>query len=1528
MEDKGERLHQLLSGMESAGVLSPELAAEILRCAEDLLSTSGSQSRKELWQSYLDLTGSSRFLQALPDRSHRYRWADTTFKAIELCPYTLHSLLNSRVRSHPDRPLFRDLESGSDSCWTYADIARRLRILAGLFCRMEADPRVAIFSENSVDTACCDLACLVHEILDTPLNVHLDAPTLSWIFDRLGINLVVTDCDDRARRLVEVLSHTLHPFRILQTGAANPKGFHLENGIEFLDEAAARIELNGLDRLLASRRSGKISQIATVMFTSGSTGIPKGISFTQFHLVAKRFARAAALPAVGNEEVLLSYLPLYHTFGRYLEMLGMLYWGGTYVFAGNASLETLLACMSEVRPTGIISIPLRLAQIRDHCIENMESNLHRSSREAAFRSTVGDRLRWGLSAAGHLDARVFRFFQGMGVDLCSGFGMTEGTGGITMTPPGEYVDDTVGIPLPGVHSRFSRSGELQVSGPYIARYLDEQGYDLPEQYPSEEYWLSTGDLFQESENGYLQIVDRIKDIYKNNRGQTIAPRSIEKKFDGVPGIKRVFLAGDGRDTNVLLIVPEDADPIREMPESDRRAYLDRIVSAANADLAPYERIFNFSVLDRDFSIPKGELTPKGSFRRKQIETHFLDTIERLYIASHIHLHADGIRIKIPRWFYRNLGLLENEIVYASGALRIDRTKKLLTVMPNPEAGSIRIGDLEYQISDPTLDLGWFARQPRLWIGNPELAAFCPCKSGWDLQTPAVLPHVRVPSARMASGQFAGKNLPDTDTGLCRVHRLCSEALFGSRRDAQKAVEALGTELRTAGDLLAQVIRTRLEALAWHPAENVRCLAYQFLLTDEPRQDYGRVFPAFIASGLPFLNEDSIRRIANAGLGDTRLRALRRRLFDYRMQLHWPASPETRNQFVKIFHLLVHFARDNPAFVGPIRSELASWALHRSDPDLAHAAEHHLHNLIRHYRSAMGKTATDSFIGKQAVFDETVPTHAVDALRNTFEDRTFLKQSILLAFGECDLDVQRILDSSLWVTRILSRHPFDLFRVAINPGSGQHYDLLLALGQNFRNPRVRDTIYWLMALSDHPLFPSALPRFGACRPDLKVMTMAFMAELTVWDKIREFGASSLRTYAPRPLDWRRLFVRGMGAFYTAWRSSGSQIVPGAVTPSNVVVPAADFREGSCILSLTEWKPYGGPLDLILSFLQNFYHQTEAYYPHIAAQLSVSWIFDACMESLGLEDGPAFLRATEEDLENRDDRASQELKAALVAYRQTLSEGRYQPLPLLCARHRFQEWEHMNADATAIAREEEVEQLFRLYRLDRYSESVRYLLYRHTYFRKAGRPILKTFDRLLEAMFRKPETRAVQLPELSELQAVLHDPAQREIFSRMIFHRRAPRGLELVAVGKTESKQVMVRTEIEDKQGSRYAVYAPVVPAEIGQLYRLFQDSDYPATVSEEECYFVLADSCARIVGGIRYLFQGKDIAYLNGIVVSGMLKGRGIAGALLEDFCTRMAAIGIGLIKTDFILRRFLTGHGFKIDPRWGGLVRLLRRIDS
>jgi len=523
-----ERLADLLHSWDDPGgnPCSSDAMA-ILSTAEQVLGGDSSIDRSLLLD-YLETTGDHVFLKCLADRAVRGRWAETAATAILRADYRLHDMFYNRVAHIGDKRLFTDMGSTPPGHFSYRLVGDRVRGYAGAFFKLKPQPRVAILASNSVDSACCDLACLCHDILVTPLNIHFPAETIVEVFDRLEINIAVTDDLDLYERLLKVRAFAHGPFELV---LIDPYASAVDSRGTGLRETALRMSAEEVAATLEKRPRLAMDDVATVMFTSGSTGRPKGICFSQFNLVSKRFARAAALPNVGDDERLICFLPFFHTFGRYFEMLGTIYWRGTYFFPGNPSAETLLNLMPQVNPTGLISVPMRWIQIQERCLGAMDESSTPDQRQEVFRSVVGDRLHWGLSAAGYLPPSVFGFFNHHGVDLCSGFGMTEATGGITMTPPGEYQKNSIGAPLPGMQVRQSENGELQIAGWYVARYLDE----LPESGkvpvdcgPNLAYWLPTGDLFRELPNGHYEIVDRLKDIYKNNRGQTVAPRKVEK----------------------------------------------------------------------------------------------------------------------------------------------------------------------------------------------------------------------------------------------------------------------------------------------------------------------------------------------------------------------------------------------------------------------------------------------------------------------------------------------------------------------------------------------------------------------------------------------------------------------------------------------------------------------------------------------------------------------------------------------------------------------------------------------------------------------------------------------------------------------------------------------------------------------------------------------------------------------------------------------------------------------------------------
>jgi long-chain acyl-CoA synthetase len=1523
-------MERLENGLGSwlANLGSTEEALSLLGIAEEILDQARPQvEMKELWFRYLDETRRTVFLQALPDPGTRTRWAETTFPLIQDLEYGFEDLIRQRVREHPDKTYFQEVEGGESRQWSYDTIHRRLRNIAAVFWSTHPHaPRVAIISENTLDGACCDLACLTYDILVTPLNPHFNAENLTWILDALEINTVVVETEEMRTHLNALRFRTKTPFHLY---VLDPEAGVEGTSESLLGEALAQLGAQEVEEILKERPRRGVAELATVMFTSGSTGRPKGVQYSIYSLISKRFARAAALPKVGDGEVLFAFLPLYHTFGRYLEMTGMLFWGGTYVFAGNPSLETFLAGLQSIQPTGMISIPRRWQQLRERCLEEMDVSGEKSVRGAAFRDIVGEQLRWGLSAAGALEPAAFHFFQRHGVELCSGFGMTEATGGITMTPPGAYEDNSVGIPLPGLETRLSEEGELQISGHYIATYLGD-----PPPHPDKEYWLPTGDIFRQRESGYYEIVDRIKDIYKNSKGQTVAPGAIEQKLAHVPGIARSFVVGDGKDYNVLLIVPDLTDPVlSEEPFSEEtQEYFKQIVSTANNDLAPYERVVNFSILERDFELDRGELTPKGSFNRKNIQENFADLIEGLYQKNFVELEVGSLSVKIPRWFFRDLGILEPDIVAQPEGLLNKRAQRFLSIVSKPDSGHVQIGDLEYMVEGDQIDLGLFCRQPLLWTANPALIGFCPCKEGWDTSLGVVSPQVYIPWRKEGDYAPTAVVTPNSirDGGLIEVNTICTTALFAPTADALEAIEALEGVLKITGRRLTGVIHRRLESLARHPDLGVRCLAYKIFLLVGPVPDYRTEMASFLLAGLPFLSEESIESIADAKIERARLDALRMRLLKYRTELDWPAPESMRAQLGGIFSLLVTFVKHHVDFYVPIRAELVSWILLREDPDVAELAKEHLARLVEWFEAYLEENTPDNepeqWAGK-IIFQDRISEEETKRLEKALVGTTFLKQTVMLAFEDRGVEISDIPPNGIWIAQVFSFLQAQVYRMSVNTKGGRHYDLLLASAADTEVASVIETTYWMLSLGERVDSRPVVRQFGCYRPELGAFTMAMVNDLTAWERVRAMTGETFVEFHPTKAHWRNLLVRAMAAFFKGWQQSNGRIVPGPVSPANVVVPAPDFRAGSTILSLADWRPYSGPMSLVRPMLKNFFLPTISYYPLIRSQLEIRWLFDAAVEALGVEEGRDFLTKLREAMDQEEipelDQ-SWRITEKLDEYLSEL-EGKYRiPLPLQCAVERYTDWEKSNPRATPSARERQIKELHSLYRLETHGAMGRYTLYRRTYFAGAEAEATQAFDRLLERMFNNQDQRPTHMVELSELQTTLTRDADRLVFSRLVFPTgRSVKPLDVRAVGDQERGHVVVSSHVRDRRGDRYTIREPIDPAEIGRLYRLYLDSGMPLSLGDRARYLLAIDGEERIVGGICFKLLEADVAHMDGLVISEALRGHGLGGELLEDFSHRLQSQGVKALNTHFISRPFLKAHRFKVDESWGGLIRFL-----
>ena len=545
--------------------------------------------------SFLDLMHLSSISKNIASHDSN-QWAMKIAQVIEKHNFHTGQLLLQREKRYKDKIAIHTIDGDKRQDITYSklwnDVLKTSIAIKKASNNQKAT--IGILSHNQYKSAVVDLACLSSGIRIIPIPLNATREHLIFITKESNITHLFLG----GEKAIQLWSSTKYDDELIIIDV-NDIGSLQSNSISweaFHDKFSQYQKYDDINELSDQDMNSTI----TIMYTSGSTSNPKGVKFSQLNIISKRFSRALALPDISNKDKFLCYLPLFHTFGRYFELMGSIFWGATYTFAESPSFNSLLKDFKIISPTIFISIPKRWVQIYELMNSSMDLDLSTEEKiNTKLKNITGGSLKWGLSAAGYLDPDIFIFFHNNKINLMSGYGMTEATGGITMTPPNEYVEDTVGRALPGISLKIEEDGELCMKGPYISKgfYKDDNSESF------KNGWFYSGDIFKE-ENGYYFIIDRKKDIYKNSRGQTIAPQKIENLFQDFDLVKSVFLVGDGKEYNTVLIYPnkENIDfNLQNMNESQVQNIFSAMLVSINGFLSPFERIVNFAIINRDFS---------------------------------------------------------------------------------------------------------------------------------------------------------------------------------------------------------------------------------------------------------------------------------------------------------------------------------------------------------------------------------------------------------------------------------------------------------------------------------------------------------------------------------------------------------------------------------------------------------------------------------------------------------------------------------------------------------------------------------------------------------------------------------------------------------------------------------------------------------------------------------------------------------------------------------------------------------------
>jgi long-chain acyl-CoA synthetase len=574
--------------------------------------------------------------------------------------------------------------------WSTADVADAVRHGgAGLFAAgLAVGDRLAILSESRPEWLLVDLAAQTIGVVTVPIYPTLATDQVRFILADCGARLVVVSDRVQAAKVQDV-RHLLPALELIviidPASPAAPAGAHGGDlGLGASVIAFAALLGRGRDRLatdpgtaaaLDARRAAVGDEsLATIIYTSGTTGEPKGVMLTHRNIVSNVEAVIPIFRLV-PEDTALTFLPLSHSFERTV-VYAYLWSGVTVVFAEN--LDTIARDLRATAPTMMTVVPRVCEKLQARVLAGVAEAsparrwlFHRAlvwARDrvrrtdggpealipVGWRESLGDRLvfskvrerlggrlRLIVTGSAPLSRETGEFFLAAGLPIYEGYGLTETAPALAVNYPGRCRLGTVGPAVPGVELRIAEDGEILARGPNVMRGYWNRPADT--EAVLRDGWFHTGDI-GELADGFLRITDRKKDLLVTSGGKKVAPQPIEARLKQNPLVAEAVVVGDRRRFAAALIVPA-FDVLGErlktlgLPPGDRAALVGRadvlglyreIVDALNRDLAQFEQVKQVALLDAEFTIAGGELTPTMKVRRRVVEARWQDTIERLY----------------------------------------------------------------------------------------------------------------------------------------------------------------------------------------------------------------------------------------------------------------------------------------------------------------------------------------------------------------------------------------------------------------------------------------------------------------------------------------------------------------------------------------------------------------------------------------------------------------------------------------------------------------------------------------------------------------------------------------------------------------------------------------------------------------------------------------------------------------------------------------------------------------------------------
>jgi long-chain acyl-CoA synthetase len=561
--------------------------------------------------------------------------------------------------------------------WQANSAQEMLRRVAGLSAALReigvrAGDRVAVFAPNCPEWHIADFAVTGLGGVVVPIYFREAAERIEYIVAHSEAKVVFVAGEDQTARLAGLRARLTGVERVICAVGTQAASSDVLS-YEALIASAGDAEIAAYRRRAGERRSG---DLASIIYTSGTTGEPKGVMLSHANFVSNETASFENL-FYEPGDVALSFLPLAHVYERTADY-GFLFLGISLAYV--ARTEEVSQALLEVRPMFTAAVPRFYEKLYDTVMQRGAQATGvrrllfdwsiRVARKAIpwraygrqpsawtklqwgladrlvykkFRAGVGGRIRLFVSGGAPLAPQLAEFFTAVGLPVSQGYGLTETSPVVTNNIVKPNHIGTVGYPLRDIEVRIADDGEVLVRGPCVMMGY----YKKPEETRaaiSPDGWLSTGDVGYLDKDGYLVITDRKKDLLKTAGGKLVAPAPIENALKTSPFVSNAALVGDKRRFIAALLVPNFSNiearasaqgiTFKSPAEMAGHPWVHKLIEGEiarlTANLAQYETIKRFVLLDRDFTFDGGELTYTLKLKRRVIEERYADAIGRLY----------------------------------------------------------------------------------------------------------------------------------------------------------------------------------------------------------------------------------------------------------------------------------------------------------------------------------------------------------------------------------------------------------------------------------------------------------------------------------------------------------------------------------------------------------------------------------------------------------------------------------------------------------------------------------------------------------------------------------------------------------------------------------------------------------------------------------------------------------------------------------------------------------------------------------